>query len=141
MTEFTDLNIFTRSSVNGAMALSALLLIVIFGRYVWQCRPIFWRSSTAQAAGAVLILMIGHFSRATSSWIEFTLIALGRSTETWLQWTWVWFLIAVPMILWGKALMIYVFAPYEWRWWYIGVGLPACIVIPVALITALLYIN
>jgi Ca2+/Na+ antiporter len=138
MIAFTDLNIFIRSSVNGAMALSALLVIVIFGRYVWRNKHTIWTSGATQAACAILLLMVGHLFRAASSWTEFTLVAMNLSTETWLQWTWVWFLIAVALILVGKAYMINVFAPKRWRWWAVGIGMPLTLVIPVIIVTVVL---
>ena len=65
MMEFSAFNLFVREIANGAMALSALLLIVIFARYVFRNRHGLRESGTTQVAAALLVLMCGHFIRAT----------------------------------------------------------------------------
>jgi hypothetical protein len=133
MMQFEQFNLLVRESVNGTMALSALLLIVIFGRYSWRNRRVFWHSETAQAAAAIVVLMIGHFVRAFSSWIEFLLVDLGWSTSNWIKWTWIWFLIAAALIIAGKSLMLYTFAPRKCRWAVLTIGIPVCVLVPIVI--------
>ena len=140
MMEFSALNLLVREAVNGTMALSALLLVIIFGRYSWRNRFSLARSQTTQAALAIMILMCGHLVRAGSSWVEFLLIDMGLSAAGWIKWTWIWFLIAAALIVVGKGMMAYTFAPRAWRRAIFLGAIPACILIPllIALTVALL---
>lgn len=130
MMEFSSLNIFVRQIVNGTMTLSALLVLIIFARYVWNNRQSLRHNEAVQAAAAIMVLMAGHTMRAASSWVEFILLDAGISTAIWLKWTWIWFLLAFIGIVIGKVLMLNMFAPRTWRKTLIVVGIPACIVIP-----------
>ena len=130
MMEYSALNIFVRQIVNGTMALSALLLLFVFVRYVLHHLTSIRRSGTVQAAAAISVLMAGHFMRASSSWIEFILLDLGVDTTMWLQWTWVFFMLAFVGIFIGKILMINTFAPRGWRKTLVYVGMPITAIIP-----------
>lgn len=131
MINFGQFNLMVREVVNGAMALAALLLIWIFARYCWRNRSELWRDEATIAAAAILVLMIGHFLRAFSSWIEFMLIDLGRNTNAWVEWTWITFLISGTLIITGKAMILRIFAPLKWRWTIMAIGIPACVLIPI----------
>lgn len=138
MMEFGPFNLLVREAANGAMALSALLLIVIFARFCWRNRLAFWRRSMPEkdrqeylAAAAIMILMVGHFFRAASSWVEFLLTGIGQDASGWIRWTWIWFLISVALIVLGKAMMIGVFAAQAWRKVVIYVWLPLCVLVPI----------
>jgi hypothetical protein len=123
-----------RAYCNGAMAVSSLILIGIFVRYIIGSirRPRWWRDLSVQAAGAITILMIGHLVRAATSWVTFTWIA-----EHWdvSQWTneWSYFLGATILVLVGKILMTWSFSPSRWRWALIAtllitsLGVPALV--------------
>ncbi len=128
--EFSDFSAFIRGYVNGTMSLAGLLLIVMFGHYVWRNRASFWHNGTTQVATAILILVTGHCVRATSSWIEFSMIRAGVDLAYWAELTWIWFLISAALVIWGKTMMLYWFSPGRWIWLIIGVGIPACLVVP-----------
>lgn len=131
--DFNSLNLEIREAANGTLALSALLLIVIFGHYCWINRQIFRRSGTTQAATAILILMVGHFVRSTGTWVEYLTnhVELHMVSSNWIKWSWIWFMTAVIVIIFGKMAMIYIFAPVAWRSQIIAVGIPLCFAIPV----------
>lgn len=137
MIQYTALNIFVREVVNGAMALSALLVCFVFARYAWHNRTSLRHNSTVKAAVAILILMAGHFMRAGSSWVEFMLLDLGIDTKHWLQWTWLWFILAFIGIVSGKILILGAFAPRKWRNRLILIGMPLCAVVPLLIAIAL----
>jgi hypothetical protein len=128
---FTSLDISVRQLANGAMALSSFLVLVIFLQFIWSNRKD-WRTSIAvQAALAITVVVFGHSLRAFNSWAEFLLLQHGFNPAAWLPYTWVVFLSATVLIVTGKSLMLYIFTP-KYRWWLIGVGIPLCLIIPLA---------
>jgi hypothetical protein len=133
MMEFSTFNVFVREVANGTMALSALLLIIIFARYVVRNRRDLRSSETTQVAAALLLLLCGHLIRATNSWITFSMISLGWDVQKWTEEAWIWFVVDGMLVIIGKAMMIYWFAPKYWRASMVYVGIPACVVIPALL--------
>jgi hypothetical protein len=132
--EFSDLVLMVRTGVNGALAFSALLLMLVFVSFIIERRKNFFRSVEVQAAATILLLIVGHFLRAFSSWIEFNLVGFNIDPTHWVTWTWIWFLASAILILTGKAFMIVIFSQGRWwRWWALYVGLPACILGPFGL--------
>lgn len=114
MVEYTDLTLLVRQVANGAMAISAVFILVVFGQYLWHN----WsarHSVSFKAAVAIFILTAGHLIRSASSWLEFILIDVGIDPDELIVISWSWFLLAVILVLIGKALMLLNFAPWENR--------------------------
>lgn len=119
-----------REFANGTMFLSALLLLFIFAVFCWKNRKSFLYNHTTQAAAAIAVLMAGHAVRSGSSWVEFMIAAQRLNLSNWFYWSPIWFLTATSLVIWGKVLMIYVFAPKKYCWYFIMIGIPLCLIIP-----------
>jgi len=128
---FTSLDISVRQLANGAMALSAFLVLIIFLRFIWLNRKDWRTNVAAQAAASITVLTFGHSIRAFNSWAEFIFLQHGIDPKAWLPYTWMVFLVATALIVMGKSFMLYIFAPSTYRWWLIGVGIPLCLIIPI----------
>lgn len=140
MMEFSQFNLDIRQAANGAMALSALLLIAIFTRYCWHNRLPFWRRRMSEedrrvflAVASITVLLVGHFFRAFSSWVEFFLIDIGLDASGWTKWAWIWFLISAILVIFGKGLMLHTFTAQKLRLVVLVILLPACVLIPIVI--------
>jgi hypothetical protein len=111
------------------MATTALITVVVFGEYLirFMCTERKWyRHMTFQAALAIFIMVLGHFLRASTSWLGFlwarmgwTAVGSGGSNgfallaePFWFNAAWV-FIVATILITLGKLLIILAFAPDE----------------------------
>lgn len=133
MMQFSDLTVFVRQIANGSMAIGALFLIAIFGRYIWT----YWsernENIAVKAAIAITILSLGHFIRAASGWTEFYWVERGWNIDLWLFKSWSWFIVAASFIMFGKVLMILSFAPWHYRKQLAAAAVATSIGVPLAL--------
>lgn len=110
---FNETTILIRQAAHGSMFIANLFVIAIFARYIWRERKTigrhWYRDPTLQASGALLVLFIGHLIRSGSSWLEFMHLQVGAHPA--FANIPVIFSIAAALILIGKALVIYAFAP------------------------------
>lgn len=137
---FTETSVLVREICNGVMCVSALMVIAMFVHYIVQrcCeRPgSFWDSPAVQGATALAVLMTGHAIRAFSGWMQFLFLDHGWNPLYWANAS-LPFLAATAMIVGGKMLIVYTFAPYHWRYWLIAGAAFLSVVIPVAVALAL----
>lgn len=115
---FPNYTVLVREICNGVMFVSAVLLIVIFVDYIFrtcQSDKDCFKDSAIQAAISLTILMIGHAIRAFSGWMQWLSIRNEWETNIWIDEINM-FLVATVLIVLGKDLMIYTFAPYRWGW-------------------------
>lgn len=131
--EFEFREALIREMANGTMAVSGLLLVVIFSSYCWKNRSSLSQNHTTQAAFAILILMIGHLIRAGGAWIEFFLLRHLIRLDEWLWWSVIWFVASAVLVLSGKLLMVYIFAPARWHRALIFAAIPTCVAVPLLL--------
>jgi hypothetical protein len=116
---FTDYSILLREICNGIMCVSAVVLVGIFTDYILRR----WREDSArcfkdsavQAALAILVLLCGHAIRAFSGWMQFLWMRNDMDPDFWANAVEL-FLTATVLIIAGKVMMIYTFAPVQWRW-------------------------
>lgn len=128
---FDAWEITIRQIANGISSMGAMLLFVVFARYLWRNRRVWKTSASVQAAAAITVLTFGHWLRSTNSWAEFHFLQDGLDPVWWAPWTWVIFLVSAFFVVLGKTGMIYTFSPDRWRLWFIGIGIPVCVVVPV----------
>jgi len=132
--EFTELTIFVRQIANGSMAIGALFVLAVFGRFLWKEWSRRTYSVTAvKAALAIFILTLGHFIRSASGWLEFMLQDAGWDIGLWLWASWSWFTIAAILVLIGKALMLLNFSPWAHRKKITVIAITSAILIPTAI--------
>jgi len=126
--------VFVREICNGALAISAFVVFFIFCRYVVvrirQCER-WWRDELILAAGAIAVLIVGHFIRALSQWMQFMWIGNGWGAGHWAN-AWTYFTISTAIILFGKMMMIAIFSPWQ-RWCLVASTLILAIGLPTAL--------
>jgi hypothetical protein len=136
-----DYNELVRELSNGILTVAALLLSVLFAYYLLINRKTMFANNTTLAALGLFVLMFGHTIRSGGIWIGF-LIMQGRIPNnvylvsppylvSWMNYSWIWFTVAVILVVLGDTMMIYLFAPLRWRWWILSLGIPACFLVPV----------
>lgn len=116
-----------REVCNGAMFISAVIMMGIFACYFYRNRRIirdWWRGNlthraqeawnTMQAAVAIIVLLSGHALRAGTSWLEFLWSDMGWEPNVWVS-TYEIFAVATALTILGKVSMIYTFSPLRCR--------------------------
>lgn len=115
---FTMESAIVREICNGIMCVSAILLVAIFSDYIlrrcYKDSASCFSDSAVQAAVVILVLLVGHAIRAFSGWMQFLWVRNDWEPNFWANTLWL-FLTATVLIVLGKVLMVYVFAPYKWR--------------------------
>jgi hypothetical protein len=110
---FDQSSIIVREICNGAMCVSAIILIFVFGRYVLRTRqemPRSWyRDIAVQGALAMIVLLFGHAIRAFAGWAQFFYLDIGWDPDFWSNSN-ALFLTATSFVLTGKLRMIYAFS-------------------------------
>jgi ABC-type glycerol-3-phosphate transport system permease component len=140
--DFTEQTIMLREFCNGVLFLSAVMLIVIFARYIiHECGLSGWHNChkdiAVQAAAAIVILMCGHAVRAGSSWMEFFWERHEWPGGWWSKNTlWV-FLTATALTLTGKMLITYAFVPWRYRWHLVAFVATVSIAVPLVVLMVL----
>ena len=131
MAKYSELTIFVREVVNGSMALGAAFVILVFLRYI----ILNWRKGdiTLAAAVAILVLTVGHFIRAFSSWVEFIWFDLKWDASLWMVQSWSWFIISGVLVISGKMLMLIAFSPHRYRMLIVSTAMALCITLPIIL--------
>lgn len=131
---FSTLTVFARQVANGSMAVGALFVLAVFGRFLWtEWRQKLHSDTAVNAALAIFILTLGHCIRATSGWVEFAFYDAGLDISPWLWLSWSWFLLAAVLVITGKALMLFNFAPFQYRKAITIAGVVSSIAIPLAI--------
>lgn len=130
--EFDDALI--REIANGIITLSGLLLLFIFARYCWHHKNSIYKNASVKVALAIMLLMAGHSIRSGGSWIEFFMLRMLYRMDHWLNWSFTWFLAAMGFILLGKLMMIYLFAPINWRRPLLFIWVPFCLLAPLVVV-------
>lgn len=129
---YTEQIIILREICNGIMFLSAVLVMtIVFVTYVvrqynrgeWlgvDGKPVdhWYQDIAVQAAGAFIVLMIGHAIRAGSSWAEFFWLRHGWGFGGWVDLLAI-FIAATGFTLAGKLLVTFAFTKRRWGWWLV----------------------
>jgi hypothetical protein len=139
MMETNSFNAFVRETSNGTLFLLAVLVVAVFGQYIWRNRKTVWKNRSVLAAAGILGLMFGVAIRAGGWWLDLLLLpADAYNTEMDFV---IWMTLgAVVLTVGGESIILYVFAPLSCRWYIISLGVPLCVLIPliVAVATRLL---
>jgi hypothetical protein len=113
---------------NGAWFIASCFMWGYLAVYLWKrCKldPKCWRDPTVAAAGALMILITGHIARAGPLWLNLILLSQGNvDLAEWFG-PQIWIPLSTVIILAGKSLCIYWFAPRHWRWYLLS-GLLFC---------------
>lgn len=133
--EFAASDIVVREVCNGIIFCCAAVMVYVFGHFIWIARRgnKEWQSDRAVwAAGAIMILLVGHLLRAGSSWMEFLWLDMGWDNTVWAD-ALALFLASIAFIVVGKVLMIIIFVPDRWSMMRTMGLIAAAIIFPVIL--------
>lgn len=110
---FDESSIIVREICNGAMCVSAIILVCVFSRYILRTRremPGGWYKDIAvHAAIAAIVLLSGHVIRAFAGWMQFFYMDVGWDPDFWVNSNTI-FLTATALVLSGKLMMVYAFS-------------------------------
>lgn len=131
---FDDTSIIVREICNGAMCISALVLVGVFSSYILRTRremPNTWRQDIAvHGAFAAVVLLTGHAIRAFAGWAQFLFLDLRLDADFWANSNAI-FLTATAFVLTGKLLMVYAFSRNGTRAAFTAAAAAAAIIIPI----------
>jgi hypothetical protein len=129
---FTQDTALIRAYCGGVTAVSAIVLTGVFVRYIALAirdQDGWWKDLGVQAAGALIVLMVGHIFRAASSWTTFLWVSEGWNPSYWVN-SWFYIIAATVLVMAGKILMLWAFSPLHLRWIFISVMLVLSLSIP-----------
>lgn len=135
-----------REILNGIWTVSAFcvfVLLVVFicirrvGYDEWDWRwhkAGWWQDRGVQVAGALAILVFGHFLRSAPQWVQFILWnndgEPGMLTSKSYKIATLLFVPATVLVLMGKILSVWAISPGEWNWIFAVAVLILSVLVP-----------
>lgn len=131
-----------REVSNGIWAVSSIMLLGIILWYILNERSRnrdWWRSPGIQLAGALGILITGHFIRSSLQWIQLIQLNAKIGVFELSSWWGGWrtFLLSTIFVLLGKILVIFATSPPKWKWYLVAIVLVVSISIPFTILVVL----
>lgn len=115
---FDTYNPLVREFMNGTWAVSSFILIIALLLYIWNASRTsrFSENVGMQFAAALSVLLTGHFIRSFFTWMEFTKELSTGGPIVWSKYSPPFLFLGTVTLLLGKALVLYTFTPFKWRW-------------------------
>lgn len=130
---FDESSIIVREICNGAMCVSAIILVGVFSAYILRTRremPREWyRDIAVHGAIAATVLLTGHVIRSFAGWMQFFYMDIGWDPDFWVNSN-ALFLTATAIILSGKLMMVYAFSCHGKRGIATAATAVAAVIIP-----------
>jgi hypothetical protein len=138
--EFDNLSIAVREICNGAMAVSAVILIASLARYIAYYAPRakkrWYDDAGVQIALACIVMLIGNVIRSVGGWAQFVLLRLEHDVDDLVN-AMEYFIVATVLVLIGKAMIMFFFMSTSWRLWAVAAMLVVSVLVPFGLFLVL----